>query len=157
HLQSDGTVSPLTRVPLTVTIPPRQGGTQGSPTGQVRNNTTDFVLSNNNPAAFIFAGLDGTITAWNGGTTAELKATVAGASYTGLAIGTSSSGANFLYAANQATGRIDVFDRNFQLVTLGPGGNFEDPNLPPGSPFRAFNVQNLGGILYVAYDKVVTV
>src|SRR5262249_60133030 len=90
------------------------------------------------------------------GTPAELKATVPGASYTGLAIGTSSSGANFLYAANQATGKIDVFDSNFTPTTLGPGGNFEDPNLPPGSPFRAFNVRNLGGKIYVAYDKVVT-
>jgi uncharacterized protein (TIGR03118 family) len=156
HLQPDGTVTPITKNSLTVTIPPRAGGTQGSPTGTVFNATTDFVLSNGQPARFIFDGLDGTITAWNGGTTAELKATVAGASYTGLAIGTSSSGGNFLYAANQATGKIDVFDANFQLTTLGPGGNFEDPNLPPGSPFRAFNVQNINGTLYVTYDKVVT-
>jgi uncharacterized protein (TIGR03118 family) len=156
HLQPDGTVSPIIKVGLTVTIPPRADAMQGSPTGTVRNNTTDFKLLNGNPASFIFDGMDGTITAWNGGTTAELKATIAGASYTGLAIGTSSSGSNFLYAANHSTGKIDVFDKNFNLVTLGPGGNFEDPNLPPGSPFRAFNVQNLGGTLYVAYDKVVT-
>jgi uncharacterized protein (TIGR03118 family) len=151
-----GSPSPITKVGLTVTIPPIPGRTQGSPTGTVRNNTTDFKLANGMAASFIFDGLDGTITAWNGGdgTTAELKATVMGASYTGLAIGTSTSGSNFLYAANQATGKIDVFDKNFNLVTLGPGGNFEDPDLPPGSPFKAFNIQNLGGTLYVAYDKV---
>jgi uncharacterized protein (TIGR03118 family) len=152
HLQPDGTVSPITKVALTVTIPPRSGGTQGSPTGTVRNNTTDFKLANGNPASFIFDGLDGTITAWNTGTTAELKATVTGASYTGLAIGTNPAGNNFLYAANQATGKIDVFDKNFNLVTLV--GNFEDPDLPPGTPFKAFNIQNRDGILYVAYDKV---
>jgi uncharacterized protein (TIGR03118 family) len=157
HLQPDGTISPITKVGLTVTIPPRIGAMQGSPTGTVFNPTTDFMLANGKPASFIFDGLDGTITAWNGGTTAELKTTVTGAAYTGLAIGTSSSGAHFLYAANQATGKIDVFDKNFQLTTLGPGGNFEDPNLPPGSPFKAFNIQNLDGTLYVAYDKVVTV
>jgi uncharacterized protein (TIGR03118 family) len=150
--QPDGTVSPIAVNALVVTVP---GG--GGPTGQVRNNTSDFKLTNGNPASFIFDTLGGSIVAWNSGTTAEVKATVAGASYTGLAIGTGSSGANFLYAANQATGKIDVFDAKFQLTTLGPGGNFEDPDLPPGSPFRAFNVQNLGGTLYVTYDKVVTV
>jgi uncharacterized protein (TIGR03118 family) len=156
HLQADGSVSPITKVGLTVTIPPRAGGTQGSPTGTVRNDTTDFKLTNGNPAAFIFDGMDGTITAWNGGATAEVKATIQGASYTGLAIGISSSGANLLYAANHNTGKIDVFDKNFNLVTLGQGGNFEDPNLPTGTPFRAFNVQDLGGTLFVAYDKVLT-
>jgi uncharacterized protein (TIGR03118 family) len=150
--QPDGTISPITVNSLVVTVP---GG--GGPTGQVRNNTSDFKLTNGNPASFIFDTLGGSIAAWNGGTTAEVKATVTGASYTGLAIGTSSTGANFLYAANHNTGKIDVFDANFQLTTLGPGGNFEDPDLPPGSPFRAFNIQNLNGTLYVTYDKVVTV
>src|SRR5262249_61813586 len=92
-----------------------------------------------------------------GSSQAFVAASIPGAVYTGLAIGTSSSGENFLYAANHNTGKIDVFNKNFQLTTLGPGGNFEDPDLPPGSPFRAFNVQNLGGTLYVTYDKVVTV
>src|SRR5262249_58321191 len=91
-----------------------------------------------------------------GSSQAFVAASIPGAVYTGLAIGTSSSGENFLYAANQATGKIDVFDKNFQLTTLGPGGNFEDPDLPPGSPFRAFNVQYINGTLYVTYDKVVT-
>jgi uncharacterized protein (TIGR03118 family) len=145
--QLDGSITPITVNALVVTVP--------SPTGQIRNGTTDFKLNNNNPASFIFDTLGGAIYGWNAGTAAELKTTVTGASYTGLANGTSSTGANFLYAANHNTGKIDVFDKNFQITTLG--GNFEDPNLPPGSPFRAFNVQNLGGTLYVAYDKVVTV
>jgi uncharacterized protein (TIGR03118 family) len=153
--QADGSISPITVNALVVTIP------GGSPTGQVRNNTSDFKLANGNgnPASFIFATLGGTITAWNTGTTALLEATVTGASYTGLAQGTSSSGANFLYAANQSTGKIDVFDKTFTYLPLGVpgGGNFEDPNLPPGSPFKAFNVQNLNGTIYVTYDKVVTV
>jgi uncharacterized protein (TIGR03118 family) len=146
--QPDGSISQITVSGTVVTVP-------GGPTGQVGNTTSDFKLVNGNPASFIFDTLGGTIAAWNTGTTAEVKATVTGASYTGLANGTSASGANLLYAANQNTGKIDVFDKNFSPVTLGPGNNFEDPNLPPGSPFRAFNIQNLGGTLYVAYDKVV--
>jgi uncharacterized protein (TIGR03118 family) len=155
--QPDGTISPIAVARTPVTIPSRTGGTTGSPTGTVFNPTTAFTLTNGSPATFIFDGLDGTITAWNPGDVnqAELKATVAGASYTGLALGSNAAG-NFLFAANNNTGKIDVFDKNFQLTTLGPGGTFEDPNLPPGSPFRAFNVQNLGGTLYVTYDKVVT-
>jgi uncharacterized protein (TIGR03118 family) len=141
------------------------GATQGSPTGQVFNGTADFVISaggQSGPASFITASLDGVIAGWNsnvpasGSTLAFVAASIPGAVYTGLAIGVSSSGANFLYAANQGAGRIDVFNNNFQLVALGPGQNFEDPDLPADSPFKPFNVQNLGGTLYVAYDKVVT-
>jgi uncharacterized protein (TIGR03118 family) len=144
--------STFVKVPLTVTTP--------APTGEVQNPTTDFVIpGTNRPAGFIFAAINGTINAWNSGpplnNVAANVATVNGASYTGLAIGKNSAGANLLYAANHNTGKIDVFDKNFNLVTLGQGGNFEDPDLPPGTPFRAFNVQNLGGTLYVAYDKVV--
>jgi uncharacterized protein (TIGR03118 family) len=139
------------------------GAAQGSPTGYVFNSTSDFVISaggQSGPARFITASLDGVIAGWNpnvpagGSSQAFVAASVPGAVYTGLAIGSGSSGANFLYAANQSSGKIDVFDRSFRLTNLGPGGDFEDPNLPPGSPFKAFNVQNLGGTLYVAYDKV---
>ncbi|MGZ3301907.1 MAG: TIGR03118 family protein, partial [Isosphaeraceae bacterium] len=50
---------------LVVNIPP--SGTFG-PTGQVFNNTNGFIIpSDGNPAAFIFANLNGSISAWNGG------------------------------------------------------------------------------------------
>src|SRR5262249_10785642 len=145
--------STAAKVPLTVTIPPAAGRTTGSPTGQVFNGTTDFVLPNGQPARFIFASLDGNISAWNAGTTAVVVSPNAGSVYTGLAIGSTASGnLNFLYAANVAQGRIDVYDKNFQHVTL-PGG-FADPNLPAGvSTFAPFNVQNLGGTLYVTYEN----
>src|SRR5437867_12196710 len=54
---------------LTVSIP-SAGGAIGSdeagPTGNIFNNTSDFVVSGS-PANFIFVGLDGGVTAWNGG------------------------------------------------------------------------------------------
>src|SRR5262249_4492223 len=65
QLQSDGPVPPITVNPLVVMVP---GG--GGPTGQVRNNTSDFRLTNGMPASFIFDTLGGSITAWNGGMTA---------------------------------------------------------------------------------------
>jgi uncharacterized protein (TIGR03118 family) len=99
-------------------------------------------------AAFVFANLDGSISAWNGslGTTAAVQVDVPNAIYTGLAVG--SSGANnYLYAANNAAGTIDVFDQNFNQVTLG--GSFLDPSLPDG--LSPFNVVNVGGRLFVTY------
>lgn len=137
--------------PLVVTIPPPAGssaGTVSAPTGQVFNGTSDFLLSPGSPARFIFGTEDGTISGWNGGTSAVLKVdnSAAGAVYKGLALGNNGSG-NFLYAANFTGGTIDVFDTNFSPTTLL--GNFTDPTLPAG--YAPFNAQNLGGHLFVTY------
>jgi uncharacterized protein (TIGR03118 family) len=93
--------------------------------------------------------LNGTISGWSPAvdfTNAVVAATTPGAVYTGLALG-SSGGNNFLFAANNALGTIDVFDSNFQAATLG--GAFQDPDLPEG--LAPFNVVNIGGTLYVTY------
>ncbi len=137
----------VTKVPLVVSIPPTAGGPQG-PTGQVNNNTTAFLV-NGAPANFIFANLNGTISAWNGtaGTTAQIKVPASGAVYTGLAIGTGAPGP-LLYAANAVTGSIDVFDGSFAKVTVA--GAFAKPaGVPAG--LAPFNVQNIGGRIYVTY------
>jgi uncharacterized protein (TIGR03118 family) len=133
---------------LVVAIPGSATGPSG-PTGQVFNATSGFQLTPGNPARFIFANLDGTISGWNPAvapTDAIVAATTIGAVYTGLASGSSASG-NFLYAANNAAGTIDVFDQNFQPTSLL--GGFVDPNLPAG--LAPFNVANIGGTLYVTY------
>ncbi|HEY4546101.1 MAG TPA: TIGR03118 family protein [Pedomonas sp.] len=139
--------------PLVVNIP--QSGPVAGPTGQVFNGTSDFVLPNGAtpaPAAFLFANLDGSISGWNGSgdptqaVTVVPSGTVGPAAYTGLALA-STDGGNFLYAANGATGQIDVFDAEFNPVTLS--GNFVDPNVPPG--LQPFNIQNIDGLLYVTY------
>jgi uncharacterized protein (TIGR03118 family) len=134
-------VSPPSPVAIPASAPPQ------GPTGQVNNNTTGFVVGAA-PASFIFANLNGTISAWNGGagTTAVVRATTPGAVYTGIAISNGSAGPR-LYAANGAQNRIDVFDGSFAPVNL-PGA-FTDPNLPAG--FAPFNVQNLAGRIYVTY------
>src|SRR3954462_6712880 len=81
-------------------------------------------------APFLFATENGTVSAWAGGPNATLQATSApGSVYKGLAIGNNGS-ANFLYAANFGTGKIDVFNGNFGLATVS--GHFTDPNLPAG-------------------------
>jgi uncharacterized protein (TIGR03118 family) len=145
---------------LVVTIPTANGGTPPSPpTGQVNNispNATDFQV-NGQKSNFIFATEDGTISAWRAGNTAVkmVDNSASGAVYKGLAIGNSSQGF-VLYAANFNSGKVDVFDHNFQPISLS--GNFMDSNpppVPPGTPvgqtYAPFNVQVLNGNLYVTY------
>src|SRR6185437_522865 len=139
------TAGGVAKVPLTVTIPKTASGPQG-PTGQVNNGSGAFMVGGA-PANFIFANLNGTISAWNRGlgTTAQIAATTPGAVYTGLAIDNASAR---LFAANGAQNRIDVFDGSFGPVSLGASA-FVDPTLPAG--LVPFNVQNIGSRIYVTY------
>ena len=142
------TAAGVSKNALQVTIPTTAGGPQG-PTGQVNNNTSSFLV-NGAPANFIFANLNGTISAWNSslGTTAQVQATTAGAAYTGLAIGSNASGP-LLYAANGAQNRIDVFNGSFAPVNLGANAFRDSDSRLTG--LVPFNVQNIGGNIYVTY------
>jgi uncharacterized protein (TIGR03118 family) len=144
--------SPIVKAPLVVSIP------GGAPTGQVFNGTPGFVVhsgTSSGPARFLFDSEAGLVTGWNPGvpppppsTQAQVGASVPDAIYKGLAIATTPAG-TFLYAADFHNARIDVFDQGFNLVHLS--GSFTDPQVPRG--FAPFNVQELGGLLYVAYAK----
>jgi uncharacterized protein (TIGR03118 family) len=136
---------------LVVTIPPAPGGTPpGAPTGVIFNSSTNFQISPGVVSRFIFATEDGAIVGWNSGGTGVVKVdnSASGAVYKGLGTGTR-AGSNYLYAANFFAGTIDVIDQNYGTTTLP--GSFLDPTLPAG--FAPFNVQNLGGQLYVTYAK----
>ena len=143
---------PLNAIPLVVTIP------GGHPTGQVYNSSSDFVVtkgSDSGPALFIFASEAGKITGWNPAvpspapsTQAQVAISQPHAIYKGLAIANTAAG-NWLYAANFHTGHIDVFDGSW--TQLHWAGAFQDPHLPAG--YAPFNVQNLGGHLFVTYAK----
>jgi uncharacterized protein (TIGR03118 family) len=116
----------------------------------VFNTSTGFEVATGKPATFIFDTLDGTISGWNStvdraNAIVKVNNSSAGASYTGLAIGTSNSN-TFLYAANFHAGTVDVFDSTFAAAMPG---TFKDATLPAG--YAPFNVQNLGGKLYVTY------
>jgi uncharacterized protein (TIGR03118 family) len=141
------TAAGVTSVAPTISIPTTATGNQG-PTGQVHNDTSSFLV-NGTPATFIYANLNGTISAWNdsAGTTAQVMAAPPGAAYQGLDMESTPSG-DFLYAANAKQGRIDVFDSSFALTNLGPNA-FKDPLLPAG--LVPFNVEDISGDLYVAY------
>jgi uncharacterized protein (TIGR03118 family) len=128
-----------------ITIPSASGKGTGSPTGQIANNTTDFLIGGS-PAAFIFATLDGTISGWNGGSSAVIAVTApSGTSYTGLAAGTS-KGANFLFAADNANNKVDIYDGKFNLV-----GSFTDKKLG----LAAYGIQDIKGRLFVTFSNFV--
>jgi len=134
-----------------VAIPSPGAPTGGHPTGVVFNGSADFVLSNGQPARFIFVGDDGVLSGWNGaaGNTAiKVLNNSATSVYLGLALA-NDGGANFLYAANFKTSKIDVFDKNFAQVMTKP---FKDPAIPAG--YAPFNIQTIGDKLYVMYAKV---
>lgn len=142
----DGSGSPQS---LVVTIPSADGTSTGTPTGQVFNGTTDFKISGAS-TFFLFVTQDGTISGWTGGASALIGSdnSASGAVYLGMELANNGSG-NFLYVANFAGGTVDVFDANYQKVSLA--GSFVDPTLPSG--YAPFNLRALGGNMIVLYAK----
>ncbi|HYY96533.1 MAG TPA: TIGR03118 family protein [Pyrinomonadaceae bacterium] len=150
----------LNASPQTITMPP-----VNQPTGTVANtSTTDFVLPGPCASApcvarFLFASLQGNIIGWNpnaptaGSTVGVVAASQPGHSYTGLALANNGT-ANFLYAADFKNGKIDVFDKNFNLQAAGFPFAKDAAILAATGTYNPYNIQNLGGTLYVTYAKV---
>ena len=142
---------------LIVTVPLPTGSTQTSstPTGQVFNSLNNvFLLDGTHQSLFLFATEDGTISGWNPTTNAtnaivKVDSSKSGSVYKGLAIKNSSATGSFLYATDFSNNKIDVFDQNFNLVSLS--GSFVDSSIPQG--FAPFNIQNISNQLYVTYAK----
>lgn len=134
-----------TKVPLNVSIPTAGGKGPGQPTGIVANWSTGFKVKGS-PAIFIFATLDGTISGWNPAVnpnTAIVEVTTPGASFTGLAISANAT-ENFLFAADNANNKVDIYDQNFKFVK-----SFTDPTIPTG--FAPYGIQDFGGLVYVTF------
>jgi len=134
-----------------VAVPSQGSRNGGAPSGVIFNPTTDFLMpADGSVSKLLFAGEDGTISAWGSGDSAVMVASRAsdGAVYKGIAMA-SDGGANFLYLANFKGQKVDVFDGNFHLVTNKP---FADPSIPAG--FGPFNIMNFNGQLFVTYAKL---
>ena len=132
---------------LQVVVPSASGSGTGSPTGIVFNGSNDFLVQGFN-SFFIFATLDGTISAWAPQVNLNQSIIMAnnsasGAVYTGLAVTANASG-NFLFAADVANNKVDMFDANFKLVN-----SFTDSTVAAG--FAPFGIQDINGLLFVAF------
>src|SRR5207237_5162698 len=147
--KQDGTAQPLI-----VTIPAsakNKGG--GNPTGIVFNGTSFFKVSkngNSQPARFIFASEDGSISGWNpnvDGTNAVIAVDNSKnkAVYKGATLGVA-NGHNFLYVTNFFSGHVETYDESFSSVNHN---SFGEPNLPAG--YAPFGIQNISGQIYVTY------
>jgi len=126
---------------------PSASSNPGSPTGIVYNGSQEFLVEGW-PSIFLFATLDGTISGWSpisnpNEAIIAVNNSGSGAVYTGLAITSKASG-NYLYAADAANNKVDVYDGTFSLVT-----SFTDPKLPAG--FTPFGIQDINGQVYVAF------
>jgi uncharacterized protein (TIGR03118 family) len=145
-----------TKVGLVVTVNGGRASTNdgSSPTGQVFNGTTGFVVTTatgSGPARFIFDSESGQIQAWSpaaDGTHAIVEVSSPTAVYKGLAIAATDQG-TFLYAANFNAGTVDVFDSTFKQTQLL--GNFSDPRIP--SNYAPFGIQEINGLIYVTYAQ----
>jgi len=158
--QPAGSPVVLNASPQTITIP------GGLPTGTVANPVaTEFVLPGACDSApcganFLFASETGNILGWDpnapaaGSTTGVIAASHPGHVYKGLAYANNGV-ANFLYAADFANGKIDVYNTAFALQPAA-SFPFADPTIPttPGNTYYPFNIQAIGGSLYVMYAKV---
>jgi uncharacterized protein (TIGR03118 family) len=150
--------------PLTVHFAQGAGGVPFDATGIVYNGTSDFLVSTDDQtaaAAFIFAGEGGMIAGWSLTVDASHAITMDtpsdGAVYKGLALANNGTG-NFLYAADFANGKIDVYDGTFAKQASTPTSfAFNDPTLPTGfAPFGIQAIKNgASGTtrIYVSYAK----
>jgi uncharacterized protein (TIGR03118 family) len=137
-------------IPLVVKIPAAAGATTpGKVTGVIFNgNANSFLISGQTPL-FIFCTLDGTISGWSPKvdmTNAKIMIdnSATGAHYTGCALG-GTTAAPLLYAADSGNAKVAVWDINLKPVVTG----FVNSAIPAG--FAPFNIQNLGGTMYVTY------
>jgi len=159
-------------IPLVVYIPQAgDAGTTGPVTGVIFN---AFASTSNAfnlqagflPALFIFCSEDGVISGWNEVVSGP-KASIlfdnskSGAVYTGCAVG-GTAAAPYLFAANFHAGTVDVYDGNLDLnpapynqsglpEPYSGSSSFSNPAIPAG--FAPFNVQNIGGTLFVTYAE----
>ncbi|GGB17352.1 hypothetical protein GCM10011511_46430 [Puia dinghuensis] len=138
----------IVRPPVAIPSPGDTIG--GNPTGIVFNSTKGFRIANGKPAAFIFVGLDGVLSAWNGGSgnNAQKIGHDSTSVFTGLAIDSNAAGQTFIYAADILSGKIVVWDTAWKPVAM----TFTDGSLPMG--YAPYNIQSVGGWLYVTYAKV---
>lgn len=128
--------------PLEVMVP-------GAPTGMVSSSSSQFVLSDDVSALFMWASEDGTISGWNGGlgTQAEVAFPKSGIGdpssiYKGLAIH-----GDTLYTTDFGECQVETIDGTF--MEFDSAGGFQDSTIPAG--YCPFGIQAVGDSIFVTY------
>ena len=126
------------KVPLQVVVP-------GAPTGIVAYVGNQFLVAPQQPARFIWASEDGTISAWNRNaspTHALVKFSEADSNFKGLAIH-----GDTLFTTNFGKCRVETINGTFTSVA-SPGG-FSDSSIP--ADYCPFGIQAVDDSLFVTY------
>jgi uncharacterized protein (TIGR03118 family) len=144
------------QLPLGVAIPIPTGNTApATPTAVVYNPVAQDFVVHGNPAQYLFATEDGTISTWGQDANGDfptsavmvINNTGAGSVYTGLAIPTPACCREYLALVDFHNGIVATRDISFNL--LATIGNFTDPSLPAG--YAPYNIQQIGTQLFVTY------
>jgi len=137
-------------IPLVVKIPSGGGAaTPGKVTGVIFNGTSNSFLISGQTPLFLFCTEDGTVSGWSpkvdqSNAKILIDNSTTGASYKGCALG-GTADAPLLYAADFGTNKVAVWDATLKPVVTG----FVNSAIP--SNFAPFNIQNLGGTMWVTY------
>jgi uncharacterized protein (TIGR03118 family) len=146
--------------PPLLQLPGGRHGLSFGVSGVVANSSDGFIVSvagRAAPARVVYAGTGGMIAAWAPEAdhlhSLTMFAADDSASYTGLAIATSSTPSERrLYAADFRNGRIDIFDTDFRKHTATRTEyTFIDPALPAG--YAPFGIAVIDDLVYVAYTQ----
>lgn len=145
----DGTGTPSSTV---VSIPAAgSASTPGPVTGIIQNSVaTAFPVAAGHQSSFAFCSQDGVISGWSSAVDAThakvlLDNSKNNAVYQGCAAATPTGGTPQMYLANFNSGKVEVYDQNMTPITA----TFTNAAIPAG--FAPYNVQAIGGKIYVAY------
>ena len=135
------------KIPLEVVV-------TGAPTGEVFYGGTQFRLSNDAPARFLWAAEDGTFSAWNGTLDplsapqhSEVILSDPGSIYKGLAVH-----GDVLYSTDFGSCEVEAFTGNpfdDTFAEFDTAGGFEDDSIPAG--YCPFGIQAVGDSIFVTY------
>ncbi len=154
---SAGIPQPSAANQLVATVPPTVAGATGTPTGLVAHTGKGFNVTVNGktgPSDFLMATEDGAILGYSlvaSSTTAAIAVnhSSTGDVFKGLTIIGAGRSAR-IYATDFHNGRVEVFDSNFNPVTLKASA-FTDPEVPAG--YAPFGIQAINGNIYVSYAR----
>lgn len=135
------------KIPLEVIVP-------GAPTGEVFYGGSSFVLSNGEPARFIWAAEDGSLSAWNGTLDpnsvpqhSEVIFSDEEGNYKGLAVH-----GDTLFTTDFASCEVEAlaFDSTeMKVKEIDTAGGFEDDSIPAN--YCPFGIQAVGDSIFVTY------